>query len=172
IKTQSKDAEANGSIVASAHTASSRPCRRPTRNIPSDRSTATDRAAGKRSRTSREKSPVPDARSRTSAFSGSDARKTPRRFQRPSMPYEITRVMKSYLGAILLNISRIKRVSWRSAGIVMVVANLTRFTAREVGVISVHGRREIRSALELRGQICLRHGCGLRAHLAFHLAAR
>src|SRR6202167_5962963 len=84
----------------------------------------------------------------------------------------ITRVMKSYLGAILLNISRIKRVSWRSAGIVMVVANLTRFAARQGGVISVRGRREIRRALELRGQARLRLGCGLRAQLAFHLAAR
>src|SRR5580704_17720487 len=83
----------------------------------------------------------------------------------------MTRVMKSYLGAILLNISRIKRVSWRSAGIVMVVANLTRFAARQGGVISVRGRREIRRALELRGQVRLRLGCGLRAHLAFHLAA-
>src|SRR5271156_4411669 len=84
----------------------------------------------------------------------------------------MTRVMKSYVGAILLNISRIKRVSWRSAGIVMVVANFTRVVADDGGVISVRGRSKIRSTCEQVGQISSRDSGGLYAHLAFHLAAR
>src|SRR5580693_4429947 len=83
----------------------------------------------------------------------------------------MTRVMKSYLGAILLNISRIKRVSWRSAGMVMGRANFTRFAAGEGGVISVRAGREIGSACEQAGQISLRNCRGFRAYLAFHLAA-
>src|SRR5271163_2933729 len=84
----------------------------------------------------------------------------------------MTRVMKLYVGAILLNISRIKRVSWRSAGTVIVVANFTRFVADDGGVISLRGRSKSRGTCEQVGQISSRDSCGPYAHLAFHLAAR
>src|SRR5579863_1310564 len=83
----------------------------------------------------------------------------------------MTRVMKSYVGAILLNISRIKRVSWRSAGIVMGRANFTRFAAGEGGVISVRVRCEICGTREQPGQISLRDGRGFRSYFAFCLTA-
>ena len=81
-------------------------------------------------------------------------------------------MMKSYFGAMALNISRIKRVSWRSTGIVMGRANSTRITAGKGDVISTRARHEIRGAPDLRRQIRLRRGNRFCAHLVFHLAAR
>jgi hypothetical protein len=51
------------------------------------------------------------------------------------------------------------------------VANFTRFATAEGGVISVRGRSEIRSTCEQVGQIFSRGGCGLYAHLVFHMAS-
>ena len=78
-------------------------------------------------------------------------------------------MMKSYFGAMALNISRISRVSWRSTGVPMIrfAANLTRIGARESELIF-----RAKLALRLRGsreqsrQILLRHSAFLPIWLA------
>src|SRR5579862_1468382 len=132
------------------------------------RSTATDVACGSLWVTKREKSPVPLARSSTMARSGKSAISTPCLFHRRSIPYENIRVMKSYLGAMVVNIARIRRISCFSAGIGIssrivtpwrIVMATDRLPARRFGVRTPGNFRRSASREYFRswGYRCIHH---------------
>src|SRR5215467_8502145 len=115
MKTASNDAEAKGREAASAQIALDSPARRSMRSV---KSAATIFVLESYEAKSFAKSPVPHAKSRTVASVGRTARATANRFHRPSIPYEKRRVIRSYLGAIVENISRMRRLSCFSGGTV------------------------------------------------------
>src|SRR5580692_7471028 len=84
----------------------------------------------------------------------------------------MTRVMKSYFGAMAVNISRISRVSWRSTGVPMIrfAVNLTRISARESELILGRSQPYTCGPRKQSRQLLLRR-VGLFAHLACHLMA-
>src|SRR5580700_5761809 len=84
----------------------------------------------------------------------------------------MTRVMKSYFGAMAVNISRISRVSWRSTGVPMIrfAVNLTRISARESELILGRIEPYTCGPRKQSRQLLLRRA-GLFAHLSCHLTA-